>query len=80
MANRTISKNVGAGLIEGECDPKFEGVLDAFVENFEKRDELGASVAITLEGRTVVDLWGGRVKVDGAPWQRDTVSIVFSAT
>src|ERR1700730_3442243 len=80
MPNRTISQNTRAGLIEGECDPKFDGVLEAFVENFEQRDELGASVSINLEGRTVVDLWGGRVKVDGAPWTRDTVSIVFSAT
>ncbi len=68
------------GLVEGECDPKFDGVLDAFVENFEKCDELGASACITLEGRTVVDLWGGRVAVDGAPWTRDTISIIFSAT
>jgi len=80
MANRTISKNTRAGLVEGECDPKFDGVLDAFVENFEKRDELGASACITLEGRTVVDLWGGRVAVDGTPWTRDTISIIFSAT
>src|SRR5208282_3261214 len=80
MANRTISKNTRAGVVEGECDPKFDGVLDAFVENFEKRDELGASACITLEGRTVVDLWGGRVAVDGTPWTRDTISIIFSAT
>ncbi|MGO9604204.1 MAG: serine hydrolase domain-containing protein [Candidatus Binataceae bacterium] len=80
MANRTISRNTRVGLVEGECDPKFDGVLDAFVENFEKCDELGASACITLEGRTVVDLWGGRVAVDGAPWTRDTISIIFSAT
>src|SRR5215469_12185904 len=80
MANRTISKNTRAGTVEGEFDPKFEEVVDAFVENFEKRDEVGASCSITLEGRPVADLWGGRVAVDGAAWTRDTVSIVFSAT
>ncbi len=80
MANRSISKNTRVGLVEGECDPKFEGVLDAFVENFAQRDELGASVCLNLEGRTVVDLWGGRVTENGAPWKRDTISIVFSAT
>jgi CubicO group peptidase (beta-lactamase class C family) len=80
MPNRTISTKTRTGSIEGECDPKFDGVLEAFVANFEQRDELGASVCLNLEGRTVVDLWGGRVKVDGAPWTRDTVSIVFSAT
>jgi CubicO group peptidase (beta-lactamase class C family) len=80
MTNRAISKKLGAGTVEGECDPKFDGVLDAFVENFEKRQEVGASVCLNLEGRTVVDLWGGRVAVDGAPWVRDTISIIFSAT
>ena len=80
MANRTISKNTRAGNVEGEFDPKFEGVVDAFVENFERRDEVGASCCLTLEGRTVADLWGGRVAVDGAAWTRDTISIVFSAT
>jgi CubicO group peptidase (beta-lactamase class C family) len=80
MANRTISKNTRAGTVEGEFDPKFEGVVDAFVENFERRDEVGASCCLTLEGRTVADLWGGRVAVDGAAWTRDTISIVFSAT
>ncbi len=80
MANRTISKNTRAGTVEGEFDPKFEGVVDAFVENFEKREELGASCCVTVEGHKVADLWGGRVAVDGAAWTRDTISIVFSAT
>ncbi|HTR60440.1 MAG TPA: serine hydrolase domain-containing protein [Candidatus Binataceae bacterium] len=80
MANQTISKNTRAGLIEGKIDPKFQGVADAFVENFEKREELGASCCVTLEGRTVVDLWGGKVAPDGAPWTSDTISIIFSAT
>jgi CubicO group peptidase (beta-lactamase class C family) len=80
MANRTISKNTRAGTVEGEFDPKFEGVVDAFVENFEKREELGASCCVTVEGHKVADLWGGRVAVDGAAWTRETISIVFSAT
>src|SRR5262249_18843830 len=80
MGKRTISVTTSAGLVEGECDPKFSSVLDTFVENFEKRDELGASACLSLEGRTVVDLWGGKMAEGGAPWTRDTVSIVFSAT
>jgi CubicO group peptidase (beta-lactamase class C family) len=70
----------GAGVIEGECDPKFEPVLNAFVENFENREEVGASVCLNLEGRKLVDLWGGRVAVGGEAWKHDTISIVFSAT
>ena len=64
----------------GHCDPKFRGVLEAFAENFDKRGEVGASCAIALEGKTVVDVWGGRKAVDGDAWQSDTISIVFSST
>ena len=80
MSNRNISKQTSSGMIEGEFDPKFEGVASAFLENFEQREEVGASVCVTLEGRTVVDLWGGKVAVDGGPWKHDTISIIFSAT
>ncbi len=76
----TVSLSTSKGQIEGTCDPRFKGVLEAFAENFEQRDELGASVAVTVEGKTVVDLWGGRKAEGGDPWEKDSVSIVFSAT
>ena len=75
-----ISLKTKAGLVEGTCDPKFAGVVDAFVTNFEARGEVGASCAITVEGKPLVDLWGGRRKPDGEPWDRDTISIIFSST
>jgi CubicO group peptidase (beta-lactamase class C family) len=75
-----VSLTTAKGAVEGVCDPRFKGVLEAFVANFETRDEVGASVALTIEGRTVVDLWGGRKAVDGDPWTRDTISVVFSCT
>lgn len=52
---------------------------DAFAENFAVRGELGAAVAVTLEGSTVVDLWSGWA--DSArtrAWRRDTLVNVFS--
>ncbi len=67
--------------ISGHCDAQFTGVLTEFRRNFEERKEQGASVAITLGGRVVVDLWGGLAKPEvGEPWGRDTVSIVCSCT
>lgn len=80
MSNLTISKSTRIGHVTGLCDPKFKDVLDAFIENFETRDELGASVAITIGGKSVVDLWGGRIGEGGAEWNRDTVSVVWSST
>lgn len=80
MALTKFSRETKAGLLEGEYDPKFKGVVDVFVENYEKNDEVGANVALTLEGKTLVDLWGGKKERDGDAWTRDTMSIVFSCT
>lgn len=67
--------------ISGHCDAQFTGVLAEFRRNFEERKEVGASVAITHQGRAVVDLWGGLARPETAePWTRDTVSIVYSCT
>jgi len=67
--------------ISGSCDPQFTAVLAEFQRNFEERKEVGASVVITLGGRTVLDLWGGLADPGTAqPWTRDTVSIVYSCT
>jgi len=67
--------------IEGECDPRFEEVANVFEKNFREHDELGASVCVTLEGRTVVDLWGGIADAQKkTPWEKDTVTTVYSCT
>lgn len=80
-----INTDVKTGTVRGFCNPKFESALNAFVDNFNTRGEIGASLCITLEGETVVDLWGGlakRPKEDqpGVPWEKDTVCVVFSST
>lgn len=67
--------------IEGSCEPRFERVRQAFAENFARRNEYGAAVALTLDGKTVVDLWGGHAdKARSKPWSRDTIVNVFSTT
>ncbi|GHI09840.1 serine hydrolase [Streptomyces cellostaticus] len=67
--------------VHGHCDPRFAAVREAFEENFRERDELGASVAVTADGETVVDLWGGWADAARTrPWQRDTLVNVWSTT
>lgn len=67
--------------IHGTCDPQFERVREVFAENFERRSELGAGVAVTLNGKMVVDLWGGHLDSKKAtPWERDTLVNVYSTT
>lgn len=67
--------------ISGFVKPGFEAVREAFVENFTRRNELGAACCIYCQGEKVVDLWGGiRNKATGEPWQEDTMVIVHSTT
>jgi CubicO group peptidase (beta-lactamase class C family) len=71
---------VGPGL-RGEVDAEFEEVRLEFERNFAERGEIGAAVSAYWRGRKVVDLWGGRRTPDGdAPWEEDTMVVVFSTT
>jgi len=67
--------------IHGQCDSRFEPVKMAFENNFREHGDLGASVAITLDGKFVVDLWGGHLDEERTdPWQEDTLVNVWSST
>ncbi|MGK5548276.1 serine hydrolase domain-containing protein [Streptomyces sp. URMC 127] len=72
--------------VQGTVADGFEPVRDAFAENFARRGERGAAVAVYREGRKIVDLWGGVRDADGdaggvaEPWERGTAQIVRSAT
>jgi CubicO group peptidase (beta-lactamase class C family) len=67
--------------IDGVCDARFAAVRDAFRENFESRGEPGAALAVSLNGRVVVDLWGGWAdRARSTPWRRDTLVNVFSVS
>jgi CubicO group peptidase (beta-lactamase class C family) len=67
--------------IHGSVQPGFEGVREAFVRNFAEHDEVGAAFSLVVDGRTVVDVWGGVADVaSGAPYGEDTLQLVFSST
>jgi CubicO group peptidase (beta-lactamase class C family) len=76
MGERTADVAVG-----GVCDARFRRVREAFAENFARQGEVGAAVAVTIDGKPVVDLWAGHA--DSArtrPWTRDTIVNIASAT
>jgi CubicO group peptidase (beta-lactamase class C family) len=67
--------------INGSCEKGFEAVKTAFAANFAAGKELGASFALTVNGKFVVDVWGGWADVAKTrPWQKDTIVNVFSST
>ncbi|HKC51426.1 MAG TPA: serine hydrolase domain-containing protein, partial [Myxococcota bacterium] len=66
--------------VGGECAKRFARVREVFEQSFAS-GEVGASVAVTVGGELVLDLWGGHR--DGArtkPWLRDTLANVYSTT
>ncbi len=67
--------------ISGFASRGFEPVRDAFIQNFERGEELGAACCVFHDGQKVVDLWGGiRDARTGAPWEEDTMVLVYSTT
>ena len=45
--------------IRGDYDERFRPVVEAFKENYRLGEEIGSSVCVTIDGRPVVDIWGG---------------------
>jgi CubicO group peptidase (beta-lactamase class C family) len=65
--------------IHGVCDTRFGALRDALAANFAEHGEAGAALAVTLDGRPVVDLWAGWAdRARSRPWRGDTLVNVFS--
>src|SRR5258708_6301352 len=67
--------------IHGTVERGLEGVRDALGLTLAWGADVGASVAVLVDGGTVVDIWGGHLDEDRTqPWQSDTIVNVFSTT
>lgn len=68
--------------VHGVVEPAFEAVRDAFASVFDRdAGELGAAACAYLDGRKVIDLWGGYVDADRTrEWRSDTLAVTYSAT
>jgi CubicO group peptidase (beta-lactamase class C family) len=66
---------------DGFAHERFASVRSVFEKNLADGTDVGASFCATLEGETVVDLWGGHADETCArPWVRDTIVNVYSTT
>jgi CubicO group peptidase (beta-lactamase class C family) len=66
--------------VHGTFDDRFAGVRDAFAQQLDG-EELGGSIAVDVDGETVVDIWGGwRDEGRTTPWTQDTIVNVWSTT
>lgn len=72
---------IDESMIHGSVAPSFEEIKTEFRKNFVEHDEVGAACVIYYKGEKVVDLWGGyRDHKTHAPWEEDTLVLVFSVT
>lgn len=69
------------GAAQGFVQDRYAGVRAVFENNLATGADLGASFCATLNGETVVDLWGGHADAARTkPWTRDTIVNVYSTT
>jgi CubicO group peptidase (beta-lactamase class C family) len=67
--------------IHGTCDDRFDEVRNALSAHLDEELDVGASVAVSLQGEPVVDIWGGFTdEARTTPWERDTITNVWSTT
>jgi CubicO group peptidase (beta-lactamase class C family) len=66
--------------VQGVCSERFGAVRQALADSLDA-DDVGASAAVYLDGEPVVDIWGGYADAARTiPWQRDTITNVWSTT
>jgi CubicO group peptidase (beta-lactamase class C family) len=67
--------------VHGGVDDGFGPVMDEFTRNFRERQDLGAGCTVYVNGRTVVDIWGGTAdRRTGRAYEHDTATVIFSCT
>ena len=67
--------------VQGTWEPNYEGVAATLAASLEAGRDIGASVAVLVGGEPVVDIWGGFADAERTrPWERDTITNVWSTT
>ena len=67
--------------VQGTCDPRFAKVKSVFQSYLDSGEELGASICVNLDGKEVVDLWGGYAdEARTRPWEKDTITCIWSSS
>ena len=65
----------------GTCSARFDPLRELFAAKLESGEDLGASLAVNIDGEMVVDLWGGWAdEARTVPWTENTIANVFSTT
>lgn len=67
--------------VHGHCEDRFSNLRDLLQANFDSDEELGASLAVEIDGKVVIDLWGGYLdETKSKEWQENTIVNLWSVT
>lgn len=67
--------------VHGHRDDRFAHLVDALAEEVQTGAEVGAAIAVDIDGELVVDVWAGHADAARTtPWTRDTIVNVWSST
>src|SRR5437870_7222110 len=67
--------------LSGTCSARFDSLRELFAAKLESREDLGASLALNIDGEMVLDLWGGWAdEARTVPLTENTIANVFSTT
>src|SRR6478735_5547121 len=67
--------------VSGYCAPGFEPLRDMLAANVDSGEDVGASIALMHDGQLAVDIWAGWAdEARTRPWERDTITNVWSST
>lgn len=68
-------------VLHGHCNPRFDKVAEALADEIGSGEELGASIAVDIDGEFVVDIWGGHAdRAKTVPWSENTIVNFWSCT
>jgi len=75
-------RTTGGTAVHGYVEEGWGKVADAFRANFDgDPGEVGAACCVYVDGRAVVDVWGGLSDAEAKrPWNEDTIALVASTT
>jgi CubicO group peptidase (beta-lactamase class C family) len=68
-------------VVHGHWDTRFDKVAAAFGQAIAEGEEVGAAIAIDIDGEPVVDIWGGHADAARTTaWDENTIVNVWSST
>lgn len=67
--------------VHGHCDEAFKEVENLLQANIASSKEVGASICVNVNGRNVIDMWGGYAdEARTRAWEKDTIVNLYSTS